>query len=117
VLLGDGGLSGTTIRFTSVEPEIIDAASSVLPHGFVLRPVSSTKQGIDYRVVHEQGRKNTGRGHRTNPILNALREMGLMGCRSHEKFIPQIYLRASVKDRIDLLRGLMDTDGYLGCSN
>lgn len=36
-----------------------------------------------------------------------LRELGLL----HNKHIPEIYLRASYQQRLDLLRGLMDSDG------
>jgi intein/homing endonuclease len=39
-----------------------------------------------------------------------LREIGVLG----NKHIPQNYLRASVSQRIELLRGLMDTDGTIG---
>jgi hypothetical protein len=41
-----------------------------------------------------------------------IRELGL-NVLSGEKFIPAIYLRASAKDRIDLLHGLMDADGSI----
>lgn len=46
-------------------------------------------------------------------MLAVLRELGLSGRLSWEKFIPEMYLRASVEDRIELLRGLCDTDGYV----
>lgn len=36
-----------------------------------------------------------------------LRKLGLL----HNKHIPEIYLRSSVKQRMELLRGLMDSDG------
>jgi RecA/RadA recombinase len=35
-----------------------------------------------------------------------------MGKNSHTKFIPQNYLFSSINDRFELIRGLMDTDGY-----
>lgn len=38
-----------------------------------------------------------------------LRSAGLIG----NKHIPSVYLRASHEQRLDLLRGLMDTDGYV----
>lgn len=41
-----------------------------------------------------------------------LTELNLYGTLSHTKFIPQEYLLAPQQDRIDLLRGLLDTDGY-----
>ena len=40
-----------------------------------------------------------------------LRELGLYDCRSATKFIPESYLYASVNQRLDLLRGMMDGDG------
>ena len=46
----------------------------------------------------------------TNPFRDALVGLGV-NRPSGERFIPAIYLQASVKQRLDLLRGLMDTDG------
>lgn len=40
-----------------------------------------------------------------------LRLLGVYGLRSWEKYIPQQYLEASVEDRYELLRGLLDSDG------
>src|SRR5205814_8200103 len=40
-------------------------------------------------------------------LRKRLRMFGLL----NNKHIPRSYLRASIKDRIELLRGLMDTDG------
>ena len=48
-----------------------------------------------------------------NPVRDALRELGLLGLGSHERFIPESYLMASVAQRTALLQGLMDTDGEL----
>ena len=39
--------------------------------------------------------------------------MGLMGLHSHQKFIPNAYLNASRPQRLDLLRGLLDSDGWV----
>lgn len=50
-------------------------------------------------------------------IASIIRELGLDGRRSHDKFIPELYLYGSVEQRIDLLRGLMDTDGYISKNN
>jgi len=44
-----------------------------------------------------------------NPIL---REYGLIGTNSRTKFIPEEYLFGSYKQRLSLLQGLLDTDGY-----
>lgn len=47
-------------------------------------------------------------------IRRDLKKYGLLGKRSEEKFIPIDYLHSDVKDRIELLRGLCDTDGSVG---
>jgi phage terminase large subunit GpA-like protein len=41
----------------------------------------------------------------------SLRELGFLTGR--KKFIPSVYLRSSKPQRMELLRGLMDTDGYI----
>ena len=44
-------------------------------------------------------------------ITGALRELELFPCYSHQRFVPDDYLQSSIRDRTDLLCGLMDTDG------
>jgi hypothetical protein len=44
-------------------------------------------------------------------LRRILVDLGVQGKLSHEKFIPEVYQRAPVGMRLDLLRGLMDTDG------
>ena len=58
-------------------------------------------------VAHDPTRQNT-ESRTILGILDKLRELNLI----NNKHIPEIYLRASYQQRLDLLRGLMDTDGY-----
>jgi len=52
-----------------------------------------------------------------NKLKQCLKEYGL-DCKSVEKHIPQEYLLSSKENRLQLLRGLFDTDGYVdGCGN
>ena len=46
-------------------------------------------------------------------LLGGLRLLGLSELKSFERFIPEAYLRASPGQRLSLLQGLMDTDGYV----
>jgi phosphate starvation-inducible PhoH-like protein len=46
-----------------------------------------------------------------NPVFNCLRNHDLLGKKAWDKFIPDDYKYSSVQDRIDILRGLCDTDG------
>lgn len=48
------------------------------------------------------------------PIGFALDKLQLMDKYSYERFIPASYLRSSYAQRLELLRGLMDTDGHVG---
>lgn len=69
------------------------------------------------------GQTNTGAIHfakdvadgKSNPIKDAVKDLGLYGHLSLNKFIPDSYLWASADDRLALLQGLMDTDGGCGC--
>lgn len=49
----------------------------------------------------------------SNLFLAELRNWNLQGKYAHEKHIPPQYLAGSIEQRLDLLRGLMDTDGYV----
>jgi intein/homing endonuclease len=39
--------------------------------------------------------------------------LGLFGLKSHMKFIPEVYKFGSKEQRLELMRGLIDTDGYV----
>jgi len=47
----------------------------------------------------------------TNPVREQLHLLGLLGKTGQDKFVPRKYMTASIEDRLNLLRGLMDTDG------
>lgn len=57
--------------------------------------------------IHDPKRENVAT-RTIYGLSSKLRQLGLI----NNKHIPQIYLRASHNQRLDLLRGLMDTDGY-----
>ena len=62
----------------------------------------------DYSFVKKE------KGYKTNEFTSYIKELGLHGKLSSEKFIPDIYKFSSIDDRIELLRGLMDSDGSIG---
>lgn len=49
----------------------------------------------------------------TNPVRNILNSLGLNGVKSYDKFIPEIYKRGSYEQRLELLKGILDTDGNI----
>lgn len=104
-LLGDGSLSKTSIMITSADAELIERISTILPKHHQIQFSS----GYSYYITHEQGRM-----HKTGvdlELLRSLKALGLKGCRSWEKFIPTMYMQAPIPERVELLRGLLDTDG------
>ncbi|MBI3654111.1 MAG: hypothetical protein HY231_24025 [Acidobacteria bacterium] len=101
VLIGDGSTTGDNVIFATTDQEILDNVSKVLPNGLRVRQVA------DYAYMISQ----PGHTWNRNKIKVAYRNLGLYKLRAWEKFIPNIYLFASVEQRIALLQGLMDTDG------
>lgn len=99
VLLGDGGLR-TAVMISSGDDEIINKIKSILPKKHNIKHVDK----YDYRIIGES---------KINLILNKIKEYDLFGKYSDEKFIPKEYLYSDIEDRINLLRGLMDTDGHI----
>ena len=67
--------------------------------------VYKNKDRADSILIDAGERGVTG----SNPFKNALRQLGVL----NNKHIPDIYLQASIGQRWELLRGLMDTDGYV----
>lgn len=83
--LGDG--SKTSGMITGIDTEIM---SEIEKDGFKV---------VNYAVPKD---------HCVHGLVTAVRSAGLYG----NKHIPQVYLRASYEQRLALLHGLMDTDGW-----
>lgn len=102
VLIADGSLTKGA-RFTKKNDQaIISRIISELIDGYEVKRVSDT---ITYSIT----RGRTGGG--SNYYIDSLRELGLYGLKSKDKFIPDIYKYNSISVRTELLRGLLDTDG------
>jgi replicative DNA helicase len=109
-LLGDAKLSGSSLVFSTSQQEMLDRLLEKAGSPFTLHAAG----GYDWRVVQAAGAYRTGiQGTTPNALMDALRGLGLWGIPSHEKFIPETYLSASRGARLELLSGLMDTDGWV----
>ncbi len=109
-LLGDGTLSGNSLRFSTARQEMLDRILEQATPAFALRAAG----GYDYRIVQSAGAHHAGiAGVAPNGSMDALRQLGLWGRRAEAKFIPDIYMSAPRTDRVELLRGLVDTDGWV----
>lgn len=104
LLLGDGSINGT-VSLTTADIEIVDEIerqAKVWGLG-VMKYEKPQSKACSYHLT--AGRT----GGKPNPLTVALRGYGL----GHGfKFIPHEYKTASRKERLELLAGLLDTDGY-----
>lgn len=115
VLIGDGGIK-QCVNLTSADQEIVDAVALALPGGVSL----IKRPGADpyaYAISKPGGHGHLVPGElRGNSVLDALRGLGLMGCGSAQKFVPEGYKINAPDVRLAVLQGLMDTDGYISRS-
>ena len=87
-LLGDGSFRDSTIKLSNQNASLVNRVRSY-------HRLSHISRG-DYNVLG------------LSPIIQGL---GLKGLYSYEKFIPEIYKHSSIEQRMELVRGMLDTDG------
>lgn len=103
-LIGDGCMSDVVINngcvnFTTIDEEIV---KRFIDNGYDMSH-RSDKNGTNaksYQIYDKE-------------LIHALRTLGIAGNKSQNHFIPAPYMYASIEDRIELMQGLIDTDGYV----
>lgn len=97
LLIGDGCFSQKSYRpiLTTIDVDIVERVKSL---GYTIDLITNRKDNLHYYI-------------RNKEVKSYLKECGLWGLRSYEKFIPEEYLFSSLEDRIELLKGLFDADG------
>lgn len=101
-LIGNGNMSGNCVRISTADAATLYRVQRELDGVSRLRASGD----YDYAIVNET---RGGENH----VMASLSALGLMGKRSEEKFIPAAYMNADRASRLELLRGLMDTDGWV----
>lgn len=104
VLLGDGHMGKRVLRLSKMTAETARHVRSVLPE-----PVQMIHMGgSSYRLSVPR------LGGVSNPLMVAIRELGLVECASADRFIPEAYMSSCGTERLNLLRGILDADGSVG---
>lgn len=100
-LLGDGYLSSTQIRFCKPDKDF--------------ESLFRGKLGVAELVWQEgsSGNCDYWRFNQSAELREELARLDLLGTKSDTKFIPESYKFGSVQQRLELLQGLLDTDGYV----
>lgn len=102
LLLGDGCFRHG-ITYTTIDEELVDYMKlEVVKYGYLLKQISNS---ISYRIT------NGKNGGEANTFTDLIKNLGLYDLKSHDKFIPEIYKLSDANDRLEILCGLLDTDG------
>lgn len=107
-IIGDGGITHGHLKLTISSLDVIKRLESFLPNEVKLNGLHKpeTKNCWYCSIVHkEAGMRNT--------VRDELNRLGLAGKNALNKFIPEEYLNGSEEQRWELLRGLIDTDGFV----
>jgi len=105
--LGDGhlveNLNNHILLFSSTDEEIVNNIEKEL------QVFKIKRGGNNYNWIFRKEKDNKNSGLWTKELFKDYPE--LINTNSHTKFIPKDYLTSSFSQRIDLLNGLLDTDG------
>lgn len=110
-LISDGSLSGN-FSMSLYEEDVYNKLNEKLKlTGDKLTPCWDSKQIKDFNIVRCVENHDTTHGV-ISPLKQFLIDNKLM-VKSNQKHIPMKYLYSSISDRISLLQGLFDGDGYV----
>lgn len=107
ILLGDGSLGEKSVAFASADMQIVEGMRiAVMPYDLSAKYVAQH----DYRISRNDisGKSMAG----DNKLLTIIRQLNLAGTKSDTKFVPKQYLFGSPRQRLAILQGLMDSDGF-----
>lgn len=103
LLLGDGCFRGGYVTFTKPDKELIESIKALVPEGCSVRVICEAEGVLAFVSGHLSGK--------SNPMTELMRSMGLMGLKSVDKFVPDVFKFNDVESRLAILQGLLDTDG------
>ena len=108
VLLGDGHIV-STVMICTPDQEIMDGMRSVMSSHGMVETITHKQDNlaVDIRYVDP-----TANRARPNRVMSILRDMGIAGCVADNKFVPFDLKTGSKSTRLEILAGLIDTDGH-----
>jgi len=102
LMLGDGCVAPGKCGISSADNDIIEYVAENIPTGCHIKRASD----YDWDI------KGLGKG-KIHPFKELFRTLELDGKRSYEKYIPEVYKTGSLRQKLDLISGLLDTDGHV----
>lgn len=124
-LLGDGGLSGGTPKFSNSEIDVIEKVDDILHRDYGMYLKRKNALLHDYTICYIQNPGHNGscgnkgehplvRNYEYQKTLRGQLDYYGLRCKSVDKHIPKQYLYNTYDVRLKLLQGLYDTDGEKG---
>jgi hypothetical protein len=110
--LGDGCSRGTRmVLFSTIDKALLTAFCK---EGYCCKQ----RNKYDYAIILDNNKKRerNKKGQfeiNKSTFYNRLVDIGLANLKSQEKYIPNNYMNSNIQDRVALLQGLFDTDGYI----
>ena len=103
ILLGDGSIKYDSVGVTSIDPEIISE---------IYKQSENFNCYIRKSKIAYYFSKNRNQG-KYNQLRTILKKYNLIGCGPENKFVPKEYKISSKENRLEILAGLLDSDGSL----
>lgn len=102
-IIGDGCITDCVInngyiQFTTMDKEIVDRFISC---------------GYDMTKCRKHSERAYTYNIKDHNLIECLKKHGMAGNCSQTHYIPKVYKYGTIDDRIKLMQGLMDTDGYV----
>ena len=102
-IIGDGCIAPSVMKcsyilFTTMDEEIV---ARFIQNGYDMSHFNQTKSKAKQYYIY------------SHELKEAIVKLGINGNMSDTHYIPKPYLYASIKQRIELMQGLIDTDGYV----
>lgn len=108
VMIGDGCLTFSSPLLSTGDENIILKIKNVLSEDYIM--IKCNKK-YDYKIIQETKKRGKNGYLLENNYTTIFKILGLHGKKSYEKFIPDMFKIGSIEQRLELIRGLLDTDG------
>lgn len=110
LLLGDGGLSQRhAVKYTTNDNPLLEEIHALCRQF----GIEAKHEGNHSWRLTSTGRGARGSNRTMNRLVHELDELRLLPIACDRRFVPDAYKYASIHDRLEILAGLIDTDGHL----